>query len=171
MGAELDKLRSLPTPRWTLIVTVGLVALTFVTVLFSGSDKESTYLDAAEAMAGLGTLIGSIVLGVWIMGVEYGQNTMRRALAADPRRSRLLAAKVGLAVGASLALTAVVLGVAVVLMSLAASLNGASSPAGDIITAGLTYLLASPIYAAIGCAVATLARSRWPRRWGSPAGT
>jgi len=159
MAAELEKLRSLPTPRWTLIVTLGLVALGFIAVVVSGSEKESTYLDAAETMAGLGTVIGSIVLGVWMAGVEYGQNTMRRALAADPRRERLLGAKLALAIGGSLALTVVVWAAALVLLSIAASVNGASSPAGDILTASLTSFLANPIYAAIGCAVAMLARS------------
>ncbi len=159
MAAELEKLRFLPTPRWTLIVTLGLVGLGLVAVVFSGSEKESTYLDAAEVMAGLGTVIGSIVLGVWIAGVEYGQNTMRRALAADPRRERLLAAKLALAVAAALALTVVVWSVAALLLPIAASVNGASSPTGDILTASLTSLVANPIYAAIGCAVAMLARS------------
>ncbi|MGI8944852.1 MAG: hypothetical protein ACR2GL_01250 [Thermoleophilaceae bacterium] len=159
MAAELEKLRALPTPRWTLIVTVGLVGLALVTVIFSGSAKEETYIDAAEVSAGIGSVIGSIVLGVWIAGVEYGQGTMRRVLAADPRRGRLLAAKIGLAIGAALGLTVVVWAAATALLPIAASANGASSPAGDILTAGVTSLLANPIYAAIGCAVAVLARS------------
>ena len=35
---------------------------------------------------GLATNVGAIVLGAWMMGVEYGQKIIRRALSADPIR-------------------------------------------------------------------------------------
>ena len=159
MAPELEKLRSLPTPRWTLAVVVGLVALAFVAMLFAGSDQRSDYVDAAEGMAGLGSVIGSIVIGVWVAGVEYGQNTIRRALAADPRRERLLTAKLTLAIGSALALTLAAWVTAVVLLPVAASLKGAPSPTGDIVSSAAGSLVVNPIYAAIGCAIATLTRS------------
>ena len=159
MVAELKKLRFLPTPRWTLVVCLGLGAMGALIGLFQGSSRASTYVDAGEVLTGVGTIIGSIVLGVWIAGVEYGQNTMRRALAADPRRGRLFAAKVATAVVASLLLTLLVWAVSVVLLSLAASLNDASSPTRDLLTVSAKSFVANPIYAAIGCAVALLARS------------
>lgn len=159
MAPELEKLRSLPTPRWTFIVVLGLVGLAFAVELVSGSGRASEYGDAADAMAGLGSAIGSIVVGVWMAGVEYGQNTMRRALAADPRRDRLLAAKLAVAVGASVAITLAAWAAAAVLLPIAASVNGAPSPAGDIVAAGAGLIVVNPIYAAIGCAIAMLARS------------
>lgn len=159
MAAELHKLRFLPTPRWTLLVCLGFAAMGAVAALFDGSVRASTYVDAAEVITGVGTVIGSIVLGVWVAGVEYGQDTMRRALAADPRRGRLFAAKVATAVAASLLLTVVVWAASLVLLSIAASANGAASPNGDLLTVSVKSFLANPIYAAIGCAVAILARS------------
>lgn len=159
MAAELEKLRYLPTPRWTLIVCLGFVVFGSLVAMFDGSVRASTYVDAAEVITGISTVIGSIVLGVWVAGVEYGQNTMRRALAADPRRERLFAAKLAVAVGASLALTVVAFGLTAVLLSLVASANGAPSPWGEIIGVGAKSLVANPVYAAIGCAVAMLARS------------
>ena len=99
------------------------------------------------------------MLGVWMAGVEYGQNTMRRVLAADPRRGRLFAAKVAIAVAGALVLTVVVWFVSIGLLSFAASANDASSPTSDLFTEAAQSLLANPIYAAIGCAVAMLARS------------
>ena len=159
MAPELEKLRFLPTPRWTLIVTLALLVVAFAIALFAGSGDESEYVDAADGVAGLGSGIGSIVIGVWIAGVEYGQGTMRRALAADPRRERLLASKLAVAIGAALALTAVVWTCAALLLSVAASVNGAQSPLDEIVEIGAGSLIANPVYAAIGCAIAMLSRS------------
>jgi ABC-2 type transport system permease protein len=157
--AELRKLQYLPTPRWTLVVCLGFAVMGALIALFDGSLRSSTYVDAGEVLTGIGTVIGSIVVGVWVAGVEYGQNTMRRVLAADPRRGRLFAAKIATAVGASLLLTLLVWAASVVVLSLAASLNGAPSPAHDLLTVSAKSFLANPVYAAIGCAVAMLARS------------
>jgi ABC-2 type transport system permease protein len=159
MVAELNKLRFLPTPRWTLVVCLGFAVIGAMVALFDGSVRTSTYVDAAEVITGVGTVIGSIVLGVWVAGVEYGQNTMRRVLAADPRRGRLFAAKLAIAVLGSLTLTAIVWFVSIGLLSLAASANDAGSPTSDLFTEAAQSLLSNPIYAAIGCAVAMLARS------------
>ena len=159
MATELQKLRSLPTPRWTLVVTLGLVVVGFAVALFTGDETEVEYVDAADGFAGLGSVIGSIVLGVWIVGVEYGQGTMRRALAADPRRGRLLASKLALAVAAALVLTVLVFLLAALLLPIAASANGADSPAGDILAMGAGALVVNATYAAVGSAIAMLARS------------
>jgi ABC-2 type transport system permease protein len=159
MVAELNKLRFLPTPRWTFVVCLGFAVVGSVVALFDGSVRASTYVDAGEVITGVGTVIGSIVLGVWIAGVEYGQNTMRRVLAADPRRGRLFAAKLAIAVAGSLALTVLVWLVSIGLLSFAASANSATSPTHDLFTTAAKSLLSNPIYAAIGCAVAMLARS------------
>lgn len=159
MAAEIEKLRSLPTPRWTLVVALALVVLGFAIALLKGGASASDYVDAADGVAGLGAGIGSIVIGVWLVGVEYGQGTMRRALAADPRRGRLLLCKLALAVGASIVLTLLLWLAALLLMPLAASANGAESPAGDIAAQGASSLVVNPVLAAVGCAIATLTRS------------
>lgn len=159
MAAELHKLRSLPTPRWTLIAALALVLLGVAIALFTGDADSRDYVDIAEGIAGLGSGIGSIVIGVWIAGVEYGQGTLRRALAADPRRGRLLASKLAVAVGAAVALTAVVWLATALLLPIAASANGGDSSAGDILEKSVSSLIGNPVYAAVGCAIATLARS------------
>ena len=159
MAAELHKLRSLPTPRWTLVAALALVLLGVVIALFTGDSDSRDYVDIAEGVAGLGSGIGSIVIGVWVVGVEYGQGTLRRALAADPRRGRLLASKLAVAVGGALALTAVVWLAAALLLPFAASANGADSSIADILEKSVSSLIGNPVYAAVGCAIATLARS------------
>jgi ABC-type transport system involved in multi-copper enzyme maturation permease subunit len=49
--------------------------------------------DAYDLAIGFPASIASAVFGVWLFGVEYGQDTMRRTLAADPRRGRLMVTK------------------------------------------------------------------------------
>jgi ABC-2 type transport system permease protein len=159
MAAELHKLRFLPTPRWTAVACLGFALMGAIATLFSGELNASAYVDAAEVITGVGTVIGSIVLGVWVAGLEYGQNTMRRVLAADPRRGRLFAAKVAVAVGAALLLTVVVWAASIVLMAIAAAMNGADSPVHDLLTVSAKSFVANSVYAAIGCSVAMLARS------------
>lgn len=159
MAAELHKLRFLPTPRWTAVACLCFALMGAIATLFDGSLRSSTYVDAAEVITGVGTVIGSIVLGVWVAGVEYGQNTMRRVLAADPRRGRLFAAKVAVAVAAALLLTVVVWAASIVLMAITSSMNGADSPVRDLLTVSAKSFVANPVYAAIGCSVAMLARS------------
>lgn len=159
MAAELHKLRFLPTPRWTAVACLSFALMGALATLFGGDLKASSYVDAAEVITGIGTVIGSIVLGVWVAGVEYGQNTMRRVLAADPRRSRLFAAKVAVAVTAALLLTVVVWAASVLLMTVTAAMNGADSPVRDLLTVSAKSFVVNPVYAAIGCSVAMLARS------------
>jgi ABC-2 type transport system permease protein len=95
MKAEFLKVRSLPTPRWCFIViAVFFLAGLIADVIWGlGPDRDLTDVTIGTPMT-----IASIVFGVWIIGVEYGQKTMRQALTADPRRGRLVLSK--LAVGA-----------------------------------------------------------------------
>ena len=54
MVAELNKLRFLPTPRWTLVVCLGFAVIGAVVALFDGYASASTYVDAAEVITGRG---------------------------------------------------------------------------------------------------------------------
>jgi ABC-type transport system involved in multi-copper enzyme maturation permease subunit len=118
MNSELLKLRSLPTPRWTLAGVVAAFVITIVVAAIIGPrDGAVVFLLAV----GLPTSIASIVLGAWMAGVEYGQGTIRRALTADPRRLRLVGAKVGVVL-------AVVTGLSVVPTLAAAAPTTSPSP-------------------------------------------
>lgn len=106
MRAEFLKIRSMPTPFWTgvamLVCFIGGIAATIVW----GIGEDNAVLDIA---IGVPTMIGSLILGSWMAGVEFGQNTLRRVLSADPRRTRLVLVKLG-------TLLTVVVVVSVVLM-------------------------------------------------------
>ena len=152
----MRKLGWLPTPRWTLAAVLLALLIALLAVVLGGGDDYET---APEVIASLGTTIASIVLGVWMVGVEYGQKTLRRALTAEPRRGRLVADKLVVALGAVAALTIVVWGLAVALFSAAASVNDAASPAGELVEVGAGVLIANLVYAVVGFALTLLTRS------------
>ena len=117
MRAEFLKLRSMPTPFWTA-VTLGVcfaIGLVCSIIWHVGEDN-----DALEAAIGLPLNIASLVIGSWIVGVEFGQHTLRRVLSADPRRSRLVLVKLAV-------LLIVVIGATVLLMALGTALYGVAS--------------------------------------------
>lgn len=122
MRAEFLKIRSMPTPFWTgvamLVCFVGGIAAT----LAWGIGEDNAVLDIA---IGVPTMIGSLVLGSWMAGVEFGQNTLRRVFSADPRRIRLVLDKLAV-------LLIVVIGTTTALMALGFviySLTGSGHPA------------------------------------------
>lgn len=159
MRAELAKVRSLPLPRWTLAVELGLVLLATIVVVFAGGSDSDHYATAAQVACGLGTGVGSIVLGVWIVGLEYGQKTVRRALTADPRRGRLAGSKLAAGLLVVEASSVFVWAFATLLVSVVASANGAGSPAGDVLSLGAGFLVVNAIYATVGWGIALLLRS------------
>lgn len=122
MRAEFLKLRSMPTPLWTGIAMLVCFAGGIVATIIWGIGEDNAVLDVA---IGVPTMIGSLIIGSWLAGVEFGQNTLRRVLSADPRRIRLVLVKLA-------TLLIVVIGVTVVLMLagfLLYQLTGSGHPA------------------------------------------
>lgn len=159
MRAELEKLRSLPTPRFTLAAAVGVLAVTMAIVWVVAPEDWDDYEMAIEISAGLGTAFAAIVLGVWIVGVEYGQKTLRRVLTAEPRRGRLLVAKLGVALASVAALTVLVWALAIPLSAAAASARDVGVEVGGIVDDALVAVVFNQTIAAIGFGVALLIRS------------
>lgn len=107
MRAELLKVRFLPTPRWSAAFLAVTLILGLVATWRWGTGLEQVAVDLA---VGLPTAIVSIVIGAWVVGLEYGQKTMPRVLAADPRRSLLVIRKIATAVAVTVTLTVVAFG-------------------------------------------------------------
>ncbi|MFY9489006.1 MAG: hypothetical protein WAP35_09980 [Solirubrobacterales bacterium] len=92
-ASELLKLRSLPTPKMIAAVCLGLTALvTLIVVVTSPSDPE-VYREGPRATATVATMIGALVFGAWMFGLDFAQGTLRRTLATEPRRWVVLANK------------------------------------------------------------------------------
>jgi ABC-type transport system involved in multi-copper enzyme maturation permease subunit len=158
MTAELRKLLALPTPKWTLAgVIFGVAVAALVGALAGPGNAENLMI--IQLGVGLTTTVGAIVLGAWMMGVEYGQRTIRRALSADPRRMRLLLAKLGVVLGAVTVVTVVISLVSAPVFSAIASAHGESMPVGDQLMYGLSALFNNLIYATVAFALALATRS------------
>ncbi len=95
MRTELIKVRSLPTPRWTAFALLLCFVAGAAGTAAWGVGEDNLSLGMAVNFP---LWVASLVFGVWMVGVEFGQDTMRRALAADPRRLRLIFTKLGVVV-------------------------------------------------------------------------
>ena len=158
MTAELRKLLALPTPRWTLLATIAAVAIAALVAVIAGPGKGPDMLPV-QLGVGLATSVGAIVLGAWMMGVEYGSKTLRRALSANPSRPRLLLAKLGVVLGTVTVVTLVLSAVSAPVFSAIASAHGESMPIGDSLQYGLAALFNNLIYATVAFTLALLTRS------------
>ena len=158
MNAELRKLLALPTPRWTLFATIFAVAVAALVSSLAGFGSGEDMLPVQLGI-GLATSVGAIVLGAWMIGLEYGSRTIRRALSADPGRMRLLLAKLGIVLGAVTVVTAVLSLASAPLFSAIASAHGESLPITEALEYGLAALANNLIYATVAFALALLTRS------------
>lgn len=158
MTTELRKLLALPTPRWTLAATIFAAAVALLVAALAGPG-DGADLTPVQVGIGLATNVGAIVLGAWMIGVEYGQRTLRRALSADPSRWRLLLAKLGVVLGAVTVVTLLVSAATAPLFSVIATAHGESMPIADSLQYGLAALLNNLIYATVAFALALVTRS------------
>jgi ABC-2 type transport system permease protein len=153
MSAEFRKLVSLPTPRWTALIVLGCGLLAAVIVYFAGDGGDPE--GVLGAAVGLPSWIASIVIGAWMIGVEFGQRTMRRSLSADPRRVRLVISKIAVMLGFILVLTVVAYLFCAALLALVGSPVDLDI-AGKLIAAGL---IQNVVYALVSFFIALLLRS------------
>lgn len=156
MRAELLKVRSMPMPRWCLIV-VGICALIGLAAVWRwglGSD-----LLAFETAIGFPLAIASIAFGAWIFGVEYGQKTMRRTLTADPRRFRLFASKLVVALILVALVTVVINLVALPLYDLAADRHDQNVAIDEFREMLLSGLVGNLVYVVVGGALVLITAS------------
>jgi ABC-2 type transport system permease protein len=117
-----------------------------------GPDRE-----AYDFAIGFPASIASAIFGVWLFGVEYGQDTMRRALAADPRRGRLVATKLFIGLVLVAIATALIFLVAFPLYDLAADRHGQSIDIQAYGDAALAALVTNACFMIVGSAFALIA--------------
>jgi ABC-2 type transport system permease protein len=156
MRTEITKIRSLPTPAWCLAIVVTCFLLGIAATVAWGPGEDSSAIDVA---VGIPTLIASIVFGVWMFGVEFGQSTLRRTLTADPRRGRLIAIKLLVTLLCVAGVTALLYAAAVPLYDLASSGHDQSIEAGTVARYGASALVSNLVYATVGFAFALITTS------------
>jgi ABC-type transport system involved in multi-copper enzyme maturation permease subunit len=154
LKAELLKARSMPGPflcALAVFVTM-LIGLAATWRWGLGPDLEAYDLAIAFPAS-----IASAIFGVWLFGVEYGQDTMRRTLAADPRRGRLVATKLLTGIVLVTIATAVIFLVAFPLYDLAADRHGQSIEIPVYADAALAALVWNVCLMLVGSAFAMIA--------------
>ncbi|MDQ5894504.1 MAG: hypothetical protein QG596_765 [Actinomycetota bacterium] len=156
MRPELRKLTVLPTPRWTAVATLAAVLIAGLIIAITGAGKDHLAL-----LIGLGmpTWIASVVLGVWMAGLEYGQKTMRRTLTRNPRRIEVVANKLAIAVLAGVGLTVLATLLAIPLFSLASSGHDLKVAAGDTLAVGIGNVANNVIYVVAGFSFGLITKS------------
>ena len=159
MRAELAKLRVLPTPRNVLFVAAGLGVLSAVGLIIDAPSDADSYADTALTGAAAVSGIGAMVLGVWMVGLEYAQGTMRRVVAAAPARLAILRDKLVVLLAFVVLGTTAIVALDWVLGTLAGLANGASVPAGDVPGELGAAIVTNLGYAVLGFAIALLTRS------------
>lgn len=156
MQAELLKIRSMPTPFWTgvavLVCFIGGIAGSVIW----GVGEDDAVLDVA---IGVPTMIGSLVLGSWMAGVEFGQNTLRRALSADPRRIRLVLMKLATVLVVVVAVTVILMLLGYVTYSIAGSGHETAMDTGTAFRILTASLVTNITYATSALALTLLTRS------------
>jgi len=146
----------MPTPLWCLIAVCvsTLLGLGAVWQWGLGSD-----LGAFDIAIGFPMAIASVVFGAWIFGVEYGQNTQRRTLTADPRRFRLFVSKFVVALVLVTLVTVAVHLIALPLYEIVADRHGDSVAIADYRDLVLSSLISNLAFVIVGGALVLITAS------------
>lgn len=156
MRAEFLKVRHLPTPFWTGVALGICFLIGLFFSVWKGVGQDQAVLDLA---IGLPTAIASLVFGAWLVGVEFGQNTLRQVLAADPRRLRLVFAKLICAVITVAAGTVGLWVVGMVVFSFAGAGHDTLIEMDQSLRNGASVLLTNLVYAIAAMGLAWITRS------------
>lgn len=159
LSAELLKLRTTRVTYVLLGMTVLLSGLAAAAIVGSGSLDEDTWLQLAQG-AGFSTTLPTIV-GILLVTNEYRHGTITTTFLAEPRRVRVLVAKLAAALvaGVGLAVASMVT-IAVVALPWAAARGEALPLNGQAGEAVVRVLVAFALAAALGAAVGAIIQNQ-----------
>jgi len=166
--AELLKLRSTRTPAGLLFATLALVALTVVMSVPKVGDKDALQpLDDPALLVGtVGVSLAIPLVLVALLGEiactqEFRYNTVTLTYLGEPRRSRILLAKL-----LAVSLSSLVVTVATLVLSVPLSIGLIRSREGEVVLGADFWKLAAAgpvvmaLYGVIGVAVGALVRNQ-----------
>lgn len=156
MKAEFLKLKSMPTPLWTAAALVFCFVAGLVVSFIWGIGDDNAALDGA---IGLPMMIASLVIGSWIVGVEFGQNTLRRVLGTDPRRTRLVLVKLAVLLIVITVATVGLLLLGTLLYGLAGTGHSPGVDYGESVRIGAATLVTNYVWAIAAMSLTLLTRS------------
>ncbi|SOD73400.1 ABC-2 family transporter [Jatrophihabitans sp. GAS493] len=159
MNAEIAKLRFLPTPR---LLAAGILAICIATgagLFIAAPTHASSYVNASSVALEFAGSLPIIVLGVWIVAVEFASGTLQRTLTAQSNRSKVLVAKLSLVVLVALVLCVAAAATSGGLADLASSRAGVTVDRGDLARAMFGTVPTGVATVVVGFAFALLTRS------------
>jgi ABC-2 type transport system permease protein len=159
LSAELLKLRTTRVTYILLGVTVLLSGLAAAALVGSGSLDQDQWLQLAQGAAFSTTL--ATIVGILLLTNEYRHGTITTTFLAEPRRVRVLAAKLAAALIAGVVLAfAAMVTTALVALPWAAARGEALPLDGQAIEAVARVLLAFALSAALGAAVGAIIQNQ-----------
>jgi ABC-2 type transport system permease protein len=166
--AEALKLRSTQTTPWLLLASLAMVGLTIsVTVPKAGDENAALSLDDPGLLAGVvGTSFGVpqvliVLLGGMAFTQEFRYGTVTSTYLGEPRRTRILVAKMLSLAAASAAIT-----IATLVLSVTFGIALIRSRDGDVTVAAQFWQTVAALFAVmvaygvIGVAVGALVRNQ-----------
>jgi ABC-2 type transport system permease protein len=166
--AELLKMRTVRTTPWLLVLTAALtaaIAIVSVLQIVLGDLTYSGNEPLRSVIGGVGTAGGHLVmlcLGIMSLGGEFRHNTITPTLLAEPRRPRVVAAKLaGVSlVGLLFAVVAVAVAVAIAAPWLAGTGYPVSFADGEFWLQVLGNVLVLVLYGLMGFGLGVLIRNQ-----------
>jgi ABC-2 type transport system permease protein len=162
LGAELFKLR---TTRTFYGLTGGCLALVLlITVLASALGDHSRSDDVMRNLMGLAGLAQAfaLVLGVLAITTEFRHGTITPTLLVVPRRTRLLAAKVGASALTGLLLGLLTCGLVALIVAAISSARGYDdgSTGSEVLKMVIGGTLAAGLFGLVGLGVGAIVRNQ-----------
>ena len=160
VAAELLKLRTTRGPYLLALAILVIAGLTAAGIVGAGGleddERALSLMDAVESASLL-----AMVLGVVLVTNEYRHGTVTATFLAEPRRERVLVAKLALGalVGAAIGVGAALLGLAVALPWLS-SRDEPLPVDAELAAAAARLVLAYSVAVALGVAVGALVHSQ-----------
>lgn len=101
--SELFKITRHRTPWVIAGIHLALTLIAPIYYLIRRPSDAGDYLSTTVGVFGLSGVLLAAVIGAWFVGNEFRHGTLRRVVAVDARRGRLLATKAGLGLATTLA--------------------------------------------------------------------
>jgi ABC-2 type transport system permease protein len=162
--AELLKLRS---TRTALGLVLGMIVLVVLTTLLTGLLTKAGNLSTKEnqrSLLAVGSLVGvfAALTGVLLVTSEYRYGTIRPTLLFEPRRSRVIGAKLATSALAGLVLGVVAAGLAIGIGSAVLAGRGISFSlgGGDVVQLALGTIAGAALWGAIGVGLGVIIRNQ-----------
>lgn len=157
--SELFKITRHRTPWVIAAVYTVMVLIAPMYFLIKPPDDAGAYLETATAVFGVAGLLLAPVFGAWVVGNEYRHGTLRRVLAIDARRGRLLGTKTVLGLSTMVAGLAAVAGVSFVASVGVAAIHGDSLVTDGVLRTFLGGAFIAVVTGALAFALSIILRS------------